>query len=76
MVPFTMITYDHHVLALAPDLGSSIVVEGCRFLDVSEGLLAVEGGSESGSSDRSLNTVNRAMFALFFSTSPFIFLSS
>ena len=66
MVPFTMITYDHHVLALVPDLGSSIVVEGCCFLDVSEDLLAVEGESESGSSDRSLNTVNRALFAFFY----------
>ena len=56
-------------------LVSSIVVEGCRFLDVAGTLVAVEDGLESGSV-RSLNTVNQAMLAFFFSTSPFIFLSS
>ena len=49
-----MITWRLHWRLL--DLVSSIVVEGCRFLDVAGTLVAVEGGLESGSV-RSLNTV-------------------
>ena len=61
-----MITYDHHVLALAfARLGiinrcGGMPLSGCR-----RGFVCMEGGSESGSCVRSLNTVNRARFAFF-----------